>query len=148
MSRIPVSILLPGLLIASAALADSDPILTRQHLMEDTRDAAKVIGGMLREKQPFDAEAAMAALMVWKKTANEAGDLFPEGSETGHDTEAKATIWTDRDGFNEKMADFGVQVEAAIWAKPDNLKALNDAAGPVFKACKGCHEGYRVEKED
>lgn len=148
MSRISVSIILPGLLIASVALAGSDPILTRQHLMEDTRDAAKVIGGMLREKQPFDAEAAMAALLVWKKTANEAGDLFPKGSENGHDTEAKATIWTDRDGFNEKMADFSVQVEAAIWAKPDNLKALNDAAGPVFKSCKGCHEGYRVEKED
>jgi cytochrome c556 len=148
MSRILVSIVLPGLLIASVALADSDPILTRQHLMEDTRDAAKVIGGMLKEKQPFDAEAAMAAFMVWKKTANEGGDLFPEGSETGHDTEAKATIWTDRDGFNEKLADFGVRVEAAITASPDSLEALKAAAGPVFKTCKACHEGYRVEKDD
>ena len=148
MSRISVSIILPGLLIASVALAGSDPILTRQHLMEDTRDAAKVIGGMLKEKEPFDAEAAMAALMVWKKTANESGDLFPEGSETGHDTEAKATIWTDRDGFNEKLADFGVRVEAAITASPDSLEALKAAAGPVFKTCKACHEGYRVEKED
>ena len=148
MSRILVSIVLPGLFIASVALADSDPIQTRQHLMEDTRDAAKVIGGMLKEKEPFNAEAAMAAFMVWKKTANEAGDLFPEGSETGHDTEARATIWTDRDGFNEKLADFGVQVEAAIWAKPDSLEALKAAAGPVFQSCKGCHEGYRVEKED
>ena len=148
MSRIIVSIILPGLFIASVALADSDPILTRQHLMEDTRDAAKVIGGMLKEQNPFDAEAAMAAFMVWKNTANEAGDLFPEGSETGHDTEAKATIWTDRDGFDEKMADFRVQVESAIAAKPDSLEALKAAAGPVFKACKACHEGYRVEKED
>jgi cytochrome c556 len=148
MSRILVSIILPGLFIASAALAGSDPILARHHLMEDTRDAAKVIGGMLKEKQAFDAEAAMTAFMVWKKTANEAGDLFPEGSEAGHDTEAKATIWTDRDGFNEKLADFGVQVEAAITASPDSLKALKAAAGPVFKTCKACHEGYRVEKED
>jgi cytochrome c556 len=148
MSRILVSIILPGLFIASVALAGSDPILTRQHLMEDTRDSAKVIGGMLKEKQAFDAEAAMAAFLVWKKTANEAGDLFPEGSETGHDTEAKATIWTDRDGFNEELADFGVQVEAAITASPDSLKALKAAAGPVFKTCKACHEGYRVEKED
>lgn len=148
MSRILISVILSGLFIASVALAGSDPILARQHLMEDTRDAAKVIGGMLKEKEPFDAETAMAAFMVWKKTANESGDLFPEGSETGHDTEAKATIWTDRDGFDEKLADFGVRVEAAITASPDSLEALKAAAGPVFKTCKACHEGYRVEKED
>jgi len=148
MSRILVSIILSTLLIASAALAGSDPIKSRQQSMEDTRDAAKVIGGMLKQKQPFDAEAAMAAFKVWKKTATQAGDLFPEGSETGHDTEAKATIWTDRDGFNEKMANFDTQVDAAIAAKPDSLEALNAAAGPVFKTCKACHEDYRVEKED
>ena len=148
MSRILVSIILSTLFVASVSLAGSDPIKSRQQSMEDTRDAAKVIGGMLKQKQPFDAEAAMAAFEVWKKTATEAGDLFPEGSETGHDTEAKATIWTDRDGFNEKMANFDTQVDAAIAAKPDSLEALNAAAGPVFKTCKACHEEYRVEKED
>jgi len=148
MSRILVSIILSTLFVASVSLAGSDPIKSRQQSMEDTRDAAKVIGGMLKQKQPFDAEAAMAAFEVWKKTATEAGDLFPEGSETGHDTEAKATIWTDRDGFNEKMANFDTQVDAAIAANPNSLEALNAAAGPVFKTCKACHEEYRVEKED
>ena len=140
-------IALPLLFITNIALAGDDPILTRQALMEDTRDAAKVIGGMLKGEQEFDAEAAMAALKVWQKTATEAGDLFPEGSESGHDTEAKETVWTDRDGFNQKMADFGTAVDAAISANPDSLEALKGAAGPVFKTCKGCHEGYRVEKE-
>jgi cytochrome c556 len=142
------SIVLPLLFITNTALAGSDPILARQDMMEDTRDAAKVIGGMLKGEQPFDAEAAMAALHVWKKTAAEAGDMFPEGSESGHETEAKATIWTDRDGFNNKMADFGAAVDAALAANPDSLEALKGAAGPVFKTCKGCHEGYRVEKEN
>jgi len=90
----------------------------------------------------------MAALETWKKTATQAGELFPEGSDSGHDTEAKATIWTDRDGFNAKLNEFSTQVDAAIAANPDSLEALNAAAGPVFKACKGCHEGYRVEKQD
>jgi cytochrome c556 len=139
---------LSSLFVVSVAVAGSDPILERQDLMEQTRDAAKVIGGMLREEQPFDAEAAMAALQAWKKTATTAGDLFPEGSETGHDTEAKATIWTDRAGFDAKLGDFNARVDEAIAANPDSLEALNAAAGPVFKACKACHEGYRVEKED
>ncbi len=145
MSRILFSTILLALFVSSAALAGSDPILKRQQLMEDTRDAAKVIGGMLKQKQPFDADAAMQAFKVWKKTATEAGDLFPDGSGTGHDTEAKVTIWTDRDGFNKIMADFGTAVDAAIAAKPDSVEALKASAGPVFKTCKGCHEEYRVE---
>lgn len=148
MSRFFVCSILSICFFSSAALAGSDPIEKRQQLMEDTRDAAKVIGGMLKQERPFDAGAAMDSFKVWKETAEKAGDLFPEGSDTGHDTEAKATIWTDRDGFNQKMEEFATRVDAAIAASPDSLEALNAAAGPVFKACKGCHEGYRVEKED
>ena len=148
MSRFFSFSILSMFFISSLALAGASPIEKRQQLMEDTRDAAKVIGGMLKEKQPFDAQAAMDSLKVWRKTAAEAGDMFPEGSETGHETEAKATIWTDRDGFNEKMADFGKKVDAAIAANPESLEALGEAAGPIFKSCKACHEGYRVEKED
>ena len=147
MSRVLVFIILSAVFVTSVAIAGSDPIKARQHLMEETRDGAKVIGGMLKGEKPFDAEAAMVALNTWKRTATEAGDLFPEGSETGHDTEAKSTIWSDREGFDEKMAIFNTQVDAAIAANPDNLDALKAAAGPVFKSCKGCHEGYRVDKE-
>jgi cytochrome c556 len=148
MSRIFVSIILSLIFISGAAVADTDPIEARQELMENTRDGAKVIGGMLKGEKPFDAEDAMAALKVWKITATEAGDLFPEGSETGHDTEAKSTIWSDREGFKEKMAIFNTKVDTAIAANPASLDELKAAAGPIFKACKGCHDGYRVEKED
>ena len=148
MTRILITTMTIALFTASVAAAESDPILARQQLMEDTRDAAKVIGGMLKQEQSFDAAAAMASFKTWKKTATQAGELFPEGSETGHDTEARTTIWSDRDGFNEKMASFNTSVDAAIAASPDSLEALNNAAGPVFKACKSCHEDYRLEEED
>jgi cytochrome c556 len=148
MSRIVVLTALAALLTAGTLFADSDPIAARQQLMEDTRDAAKVIGGMLKGEQPFDAEAALQAFEVWKTTAQKAGALFPAGSETGFDTEAKATIWTDRAGFEGELDNFASQVDAALAANPDSLEALKGAAGPVFQACKSCHEGYRVEKED
>ena len=147
MNRKTVLIALSAVLLSSTAIAGPDPIETRQQLMKDTRDAAKVIGGMLKKQKAFDASAAMDAFKVWQKTASKAGDLFPEGSDVGHDTEARATIWSDRAGFDKKMVDFSAAVDAAIVAKPDSLEALNAAAGPVFKTCKGCHEGYRVEKE-
>lgn len=148
MSRFVILATLAVLMCAGTVLAASDPILTRQQLMEDTRDAAKVIGGMLKGEQPFDAEAATQAFKVWKKTASEAGNLFPEGSGVGHDTEAKVTIWTDRAGFESELDKFATRVDAALAASPDSLEALKSIAGPIFQACKSCHEGYRVEKEN
>jgi len=148
MFKFVLSVSLVVVLVAGSAFAGDDPILARQQLMEETRDAAKVIGGMLKGQEPFNAKAAMSAFEVWKNTAAKVGDLFPEGSDTGHDTEATQFIWTDRAGFNEKLANFATQVDAAVAAKPESLAALKVVAGPVFEACKGCHEGYRIEKED
>jgi len=91
---------------------------------------------------------AMESFQTWAAAADIYGDLFPEGSESGYDTEAKETIWTDREGFDARLADFAESVDAAIAAKPKDLEALKAAAGPVFKNCKGCHDDYRVEKED
>ena len=147
MTKVEISVFLSSLLIAGVVFAGSDPIKQRQALMEDTRDGAKVIGAMLKQEKPFDAAAAMGALMVWKKTAEEAGGLFPEGSETGYDTEAKETIWSDRAGFEKALAEFGEKVDAAIAANPDSLEALKANAGPVFQSCKNCHEGYRIDKD-
>jgi cytochrome c556 len=146
MSRVLISALLTSVMFSSVSIA-GDPIEARQDLMDANKDAAKVIGGMLKEERPFDAKAAMEALQTWKKSATEAGDLFPEGSDTGHDTEAKATIWTDRAGFDADMEAFNASVDEAIAANPDSLEALKAAAGPVFKTCKSCHEDYRVEKD-
>ena len=68
--------------------------------------------------------------------------------DTGYDTEAKPEIWTDRAGFDAALNAFAEAVDAAIAANPQTLEELKAAAGPVFKSCKGCHENYRVEKED
>lgn len=117
----------------------------RHDLMEGVGDAAKTIGSMLKGEAPFDADAANAALQTWADASEPFGLLFPEGSESGYDTEAKSTIWTDRKGFNEKLAQFDEKAMAAVAARPKTLEELDAVAGPVFKACKACHEDYRVD---
>lgn len=139
-----------ALLLFIAALpawAGDSPQEQRHEVMEHVGDAAKAVGGMLKEERPFDAAVAMASFETWAKAADHFGDLFPPGSETGFDTEAKATIWSDRAGFDAALAGFAEAVDAAIAAQPQDLESLNAAAGPVFKQCKGCHEEYRVEDE-
>ena len=138
---------LAGVMSVAVAGDDEAPRDIRHHMMEDVRDGAKAIGGMLKGEAPFDAEEVQEALRVFQVAANEFGDLFPEGTETGHDTEARETIWTDREGFNAELKDFGAAVEQAIAANPQDLASLKPAVGPVLKQCKSCHEGYRVEDD-
>lgn len=132
----------------SSALAQESPQEQRHELMEGVGKAAEPVGAMLKGEQPFDAAVVMQSLQTFADAASIFGTLFPEGSDTGFDTEAKSTIWSDRAGFEAELKKFSEAVDAAIAAAPQDLDALNAAAGPVFKECKACHEGYRIEKED
>jgi len=136
-----LSLLFPSL----AAVAGDSPQELRHEMMEDVGGAAKTIGAMLKGEAAFDAPEANAALEVWAEAAWDFGKLFPEGSETGFDTEAAPAIWTDRAGFDEQLQQFSEATEAAVAASPQDLEALKAATGPVFKVCKSCHETYRIE---
>lgn len=131
--------------LASVSMAGESPQEQRHELMEDVGGGAKTIGAMLEGEKPFDAAAAIEALQTWSYASGIFGDLFPEGSDTGFDTEAKASIWTDRAGFEAALEDWKVAVDQALAANPQTLDELRAAAGPVFKKCKACHEDYRVE---
>jgi len=128
--------------------ASDTPQEERHELMEGVKDAAKPVGGMLKGEVEFDAVVVMESFNTWSEAAGVFGELFPEGTETGYDTAARGTVWTDREGFNEQLETFAQAVDSAIEAAPQDLEALKASAGPIFKACKGCHEDYRVEDED
>ncbi len=71
--------------------------------------------------------------------------LFPDGTQSGHDTKARTEIWSDRAGF-EKAAE-------KFWTEADKLATLasaGDKAGfaaqyaITTQACGACHRAYRV----
>jgi cytochrome c556 len=82
-----------------------------------------------------------------RRVADEAPALFPVGSESGHDTEARATIWENPEDFQQKMDDFGVAVDAAIAAAPTSVETLDPALKKILGTCKGCHDDYRVDHD-
>ncbi len=139
--------LLAAISTAAMAVANEDPRVQRHELMEGVRDAAKPLGGMLRGTVEFDADTVAASLATFSEAASTFGSLFPEGSETGMDTQATAAIWSDRDGFDAALAKFASVVEQAQAAAPASLDAAKPVLGPIFQACKGCHDDYRVEKD-
>jgi cytochrome c556 len=128
-------------------MASDDPVHERHEMMEEVRDGAKAIGGMIKGETQFDGEAAMAALLQWQTAAQEFGHLFPEGSYTGDPETAREEVWTDREGFDELLTKFDELVDDAITANPQTSDELGQAAGPIFDVCKKCHEGYRLEDD-
>jgi len=138
-------ILAAALASMPAAMADDDPIHERHELMESVRDAAKPVGSMLKGEAEYDASVVMESLETWRSVGAKFGSLFPEGTETGQDTEAAPAIWEDREGFNEALATWREATDTAIAAKPQTLDDAKPVVGPVFQACKNCHDTYRIE---
>ncbi|MDH3756708.1 MAG: cytochrome c [Gammaproteobacteria bacterium] len=136
-----------ALTFTSPLIAGDDPLHERHELMEGVGDAAKPIGQMLKGEQDFDAAVVMTSLKTFDEAAAQFGELFPPGSETGEGTEAAPAIWEDRAGFDKALATWSDAVDAAIAANPQTVEETKTVAGPVFNACKGCHDDYRIEDE-
>jgi cytochrome c556 len=134
--------------VTALAVAQDDPRHARHELMEGVGDAARPVGRMLRGDAEFDAGVAMSSIQTFVDAAGSFGDLFPEGSETGEETRAAPAIWEDRAGFEKALADFGAAADAALAASPGTLDEARPALGPVFQACRSCHETYRLEEEE
>ncbi len=131
---------------AGAAIAQSDPVKTRENLMKENNDNAKVVVQMMRGQRPFDAKTVEAAFDQWADTAKQLPSLFPPGSEHGGDNRAAPEIWLDKEDFDAKAAAFGKVVadnRAKAVGSVDGLKA---AMTEVGKACDNCHERYRLSR--
>lgn len=136
-----------AIICTSPLFAGDDPVHERHELMEGVGDAAKPIGKMLKGERDFDAGVVMTSLETFDGASARLGDLFPPGSETGQDTKAASAIWDDRTGFEEALATWADAVDAAIAANPRTLDETKPVAGPIFKACKGCHDTYRIDDD-
>lgn len=141
------SFLATTLAFTSLALAGGTPQHERHELMESVKDAAKVVGPMLEGEREYDNAAAMESLNSWAKVAAEFGGLFPEGSETGEDTEAAPAIWEDREGFDAALIEWSDAIDTAIAANPATLEDAKPVLGAVFGKCKNCHDTYRIKKD-
>ena len=105
----------------------------------------KPMGDMLKGKRPFDG-AAFARHMRDLESAVSLSLLpaFPEDSDEGEDTSAKAEIWMNWEDFEQKLEDLRQQtakLSAAV--RSGDRKAMNARFKEVGKACKACHKEYK-----
>jgi len=143
--RIVMTVVL-GCGVATAVLAQQEPQAVRQNLMKGIGQSVGTLGGIAKGEKPYDAEAVRTALTTIKTNIQAFPDHFPEGSESGMETEAKPEIWSNKDDFHakaQKLEDVSTSLLAELPADQQGVQQAVQAIGPV---CGDCHESYRVKK--
>ncbi len=125
-----------------AASLPPGPIRDRHELMEGVGKSAKAIGAALKAGKPAEAAAPAAEIAA---AVGRFVTLFPAGSE-GHGSRAKPQVWTERQKFDELAGQLETRARALSTAAASggDVKATSDA---LWKACKACHDEFRVPKE-
>jgi cytochrome c556 len=141
-----------GALAVSTAsgFAADDPIVARQALMHSNGAAGVVAGAMLKGELPYSPAVALSVIYTMNATAQSYGDFFPEGSVDAERSRAAPAIWEDMAGFEAALREYRAASTAAVEAAgkdgPTDAEAFGAAMGPVFNACDGCHEKYRLSR--
>ncbi len=143
-ARLATLVIAAGLVVSASAAAD--PIENRQLLMWANGAAAKVSGEMIKGNIPFNEDVANLALYTFAAASESFVDFFPDGSETGRDTRARDTIWSDWEGFVAAGTKFADAAAAAVAAEPKDLDSFKAVFGPIAENCSSCHEDYRVSR--
>jgi cytochrome c556 len=121
-------------------------IQTRQGLLKVMGMYMAPLGGMLKNKVPFDAAAATKSATHIAQLGSMIPDVFTFDTRkvTTVKTKAQEGIWTNQADFDSKADDLVKAATALVdAAKSGDKGSTLKAAGAVGKACGACHDNYR-----
>jgi len=121
-------------------------VLTRQGLLKVMGFYMAPLGGMLKNKVPFDAATAGKSATNIEALGAMIPDVFVFDTRkaTNVKTKAQDGIWTNAADFKSKADDLVKAAAALVDASKSGDKGTTlKAAGAVGKACGACHDNYR-----
>lgn len=128
----------------TVSLKADEVIAMRQEGMDLTAGTLAGIKAAVENKLDVKGfKDAAEAIANWGRIAP---SLYPDGTQQGHDTKAKAEIWSDRAGFVKASNNLTEQA-----TKLSQLAAAGDSAGfaqqfrATAGACKNCHDTYKAK---
>lgn len=143
-----------GITLMTAALsmtACSSPtnpdVKARQDIMKNYGDAMKVMGGMAKEPDTFDAAVFKEQAAFLAEEAKNPWAHFTDAEAVGNATEA---VWSNADGFGAESENFQ-KVTAELNAAAQNATSVADvmpAFSQVGDSCESCHTEYKVKKDN
>lgn len=139
---------------AYAQMKPEDAIRARQGIMRVVGLNFGPVAGMAQDKIPFNKDAFVANATrlesVWAMDASRfftpGTDKPVSGSKIAGFTDVKPEVWSDPKKFKQAFDDNTAAItKLAAAARSGDEKAMKAAAGNVGKACKGCHDDFRVK---
>jgi cytochrome c556 len=122
-------------------------IMTRQGLLKVMGFYMAPLGGMLKNKVPFDAATASKSATHIAQLGGIIPDVFvfdTRGKAGSVKTKAQDGIWTNTADFDAKADDLVKAANALIEASKSGDKGTTlKAAAAVGKACGACHDNFR-----
>lgn len=145
---IAISVVALGLTTSALAqVKPEDEIRFRQSVMNVVGRCFGPLIGMAQDKIPYNKEVVAKNTNIIETLIGLHWKAFGPGTEKGAPTKADMKIWSETAKFNE-LAD-KVQKEVGKLSqtvKGGDEKAIKAAIGDVGKACKSCHDDFRLKE--
>ncbi len=130
-----------------AQAAPADDVKARQAVMKELGSNVGAITKMLKGEAPYDAAVAQKSADAIAAAAKKAPDAFKPNTGDAGPTEAKATIWSNWQGFAEKAAALDTEAsKLADVAKKGDQAALAEQMKALGGTCGACHREFREKK--
>lgn len=144
--------LLVAALIAATPAAAQTPkpdeaVKMRQGVLTAMKWQFGPIAAVAKGEAPFSEDTISRAryLVTLAKLAQQ-GFILPSSNDLVPSSKAKPSIWTSNRQFNNGWTDLITESERLLLAAQDRDPAkLKDQAAAVGKACKACHDTFRME---
>ena len=104
----------------------------------------RLVNAMAQGRAAFNARILRERARTIRKHAMRIPELFPPGTHA-YPSEASPTIWQDFDDFRRHAMALRAAADELAVATPETLPRVLDA---VRRTCRGCHEKYRVQRQD
>lgn len=131
----------------SACSAPVDPeVKARQDIMKNFGDAMKIMGGMAKEPDTFDADVFKEQAAFVAAEAKSPWSHFTNSEAAGNTLPA---VWSDADGFSAEAENFQ-KVTAELNTVAQNATNIEDVMpefGNVGDSCESCHTDFKVKKD-
>jgi cytochrome c556 len=144
-----------GALLAIAGAASAQVTPEQAERVVDTRQSVLTLmawnisplGGMARDRIPFDAERVATNAERILALSKMLPDAFaPDTRGTGVKTDALDLIWEDADAFAEKLRANEEAAAALVEvAGSGDEAAMREAIGRLGSTCGSCHDDFKAD---
>lgn len=135
-----------GLTLTACDRVDPDsPLGKRQTLFKDMLKTSEDLGGMIRGRITFDEQRFAAGAVKLDQLSRQPWQHFPQVRE--EDSRARNEVWQRQERFQQLARDLEANTAAlvaATTARPLEARTLAAPVDRVEKACKACHEEFRI----